>query len=327
MKHSIVIFWLGILLFGLQPNAQSQDPFYSQIFANRLQLSPALAGSEVGPGFSITTQARWQWIGIENHLQQYGAAYHQTFYALGLAFGYGLNYQLERTADGGFTQNKLDFHFSHKVELVRNHFLLLGMAAGIQQQALDFSVLRFPPQIINGQLVPSPPINSVGQSYRPDFQAGLTYYSEHIFAVMTVKHLQDIKFEDATNPFPGPFYSATMGIKLALRDSLLGKRRYSSLSPFVHYQRQGPYYIAMIGMNLEVEMLSLSIRYGIKNRWSGGIAFRRGPFQLAYHYDHFVGNLNQESFGQTHELSLKCVLDTGPPNRKIKMRLMPLPKF
>ncbi|MFK7922937.1 MAG: PorP/SprF family type IX secretion system membrane protein [Bacteroidia bacterium] len=327
MKSSQAVCLLLVLFFGLQPNAQSQDRFYSQIFANRLQLSPALAGSEESIGLSITTQARWQWIGIENHVQQYGGAYHSSFYTLGRRFGYGLNYQMERTADGGFTQQKLELHFSHTFEPFMGHFFSIGIAGGIQQQALDFSVLRFPPQLVNGQWVQRPQIDSIARTYRPDFQMGLSYFHKNIFAVATIKHLQDMTFADSVNTALNPFYSGTVGFKIALKDSLFGKRMNVNLTPFVHYQRQGRYYIWMLGMNLELEALTLSARYTVKNRWSGGIAFQRGPFQIAYQYDYFSGNIDLATFGHTHELSLKCVLDTGPPNRRHKIHLIPLPKF
>ncbi|MEM6344847.1 MAG: PorP/SprF family type IX secretion system membrane protein [Bacteroidota bacterium] len=327
MKHNLLICCFGLLFFGLQPNAQSQDRFYSQIFANRLQLSPALAGSEEVVGQSIMTQARWQWIGIENHLQQYGAAYHSNFYTLGRRFGYGVNYQMERTADGGYTQNKLDFHFSHTIHFVRYHFLSFGLAGGIQQQALDFSILRFPPQIINGQLVPSFPVDSIGRSYQPDFQAGFAYYYKSLFAIGSVKHFQDIRLRDSGPNFPNPFYSLTMGVKLGIGDSLFGKAIDSYLTPLFHYQRQGRYYLMVAGIDLELAPITLSLRYAINNRWSGGIAIRRGPFQLAYQYDHFVGNFVMESFGPTHELSLKCVINNRHYMCRVRHYSRSLPKF
>ena len=69
-EHGILFWMAGILLF-MSPDADSQDPAFSQFYANPLFMNPAMAGVEGPAKFSLGY--RNQWPGATNPAEETSA--------------------------------------------------------------------------------------------------------------------------------------------------------------------------------------------------------------------------------------------------------------
>ena len=82
-------------------NIQSQDPVFTQFFANALQLNPGLAGRDLSPRFHTTY--RNQWPGLNNAFITYNIEYDQ--FADKLHGGLGFQLLHDKVISTNFSQN------------------------------------------------------------------------------------------------------------------------------------------------------------------------------------------------------------------------------
>ncbi len=142
---------LGLLLWIF---AQAQDPSFSQFYANRAYLNPALTG--IQEGSSIALASRMQWVSIDKGFRTYDFALEQRIPFLGV----GLGFQFTRDEElfAGFNTQRLGFLFSYTIG-GRHHNLHFGLRPGLVQQSIDWDKLVFSGQLdpiyglISGQLL------------------------------------------------------------------------------------------------------------------------------------------------------------------------------
>ncbi len=292
MKAQYRFYFLTILIVFASANAYAQDPFYGQIFANRLRLNPALAGSQ-GAGY-LMTQYRAQWVNIPGYYKQWGIAYDQP---LAKGWGVGINTQYDFSVYG-FTASNHHLHIAKEFQIGEKHFIRAGLSGGVNVRTINYNKLRFPDQIDPRTGFVSPAQTS-GFDHFPyaDFNAGLVYYNRLFFLSASAKHIQGGAFAETGQAYLNTFYSATTGIRIPIGPI--------ALSPLMHYQRQGQFdNMYMLGLAVETKWLQFISWFQLEGRFSVGLGSTLGPIQLAYQYDHYLSDVNFVSFGPTHELSL-----------------------
>ena len=115
-EHGILLWMAGILLF-LSTDAESQDPAFSQFYANPLYMNPAMAGVEISP--KIYLGYRNQWPGAINPYVTYHASYDQ--YIEVLQGGVGVHVGNDRQGGGVFNTLSADAILSIAASLVSAH--------------------------------------------------------------------------------------------------------------------------------------------------------------------------------------------------------------
>ncbi len=146
-------FGFALLLLA-SVHALGQDPSFSQFYANRTYLNPALTGLQEGT--SIALASRMQWVSIDKGFRTYDFALEQQFPFLGV--GLGLQFTRDEELFAGFNTQQLGFLFSYTIGGA-HHNLHFGMKTGLVQQSIDWDKLIFSGQLdpvyglVSGQLL------------------------------------------------------------------------------------------------------------------------------------------------------------------------------
>jgi len=164
--------WLCVAFcLTLWQPGRSQDPQFSQFFANPLFLNPAFAGSD--EGWRIAATSRIQWAAIPGAFRTFAAAADRSFFFGGYGdfprHGAGLAIMSDVAGAGLMTKINATANYSFMIPLGRrkNSALRLGLAAGFQQASVDFFRLRFPDQFDQDGFNPdvfSEDLSSFGQN-------------------------------------------------------------------------------------------------------------------------------------------------------------------
>ncbi len=313
---------------------QAQDPQYSQFYSNLVMLNPAFTGS--GPGPRVAMNYRAQWVGIAGYYKQFAFSYDQPVYFLGSTNGLGINFNSDVAGEGNLAKLNMTANYSYQVELVEDeHFLRFGINAGITQASVDFYRLRFPDQIDprNGFVYNTQePINLWQQTrVQPDVNAGVAYFNEYAWLGFTVNHItqpverfsQGIALSgDAMLPRK---YTVTGGIRIPVQS--YRNRREISITPAFLYKMQGEFNQIDAGLYVNVEPMVFGLWYRHQDAMIALIGVRQGPFSFGYSFDYTVSSLSQNISGGSHEISMVLELEQPRPNRKMKHRSLPCPKF
>lgn len=323
-----------MFLIALTGQVQAQDPQYSQFYSNLVMLNPAFTGSGAGPRIAMNYRA--QWIGIAGYYRQFAFSYDQPVYFLGSVNGLGINFNSDVAGEGDLAKLNMTANYSYQVELVEDeHFLRFGLAAGITQASIDFYKLRFPDQIDprNGFVYPTgEPVNLWQQSrVQPDVSAGLSYFNKYAWLGFTVNHITEPieRFSegialtgDARLPRK---YTVTGGLRIPVQD--MRNRREISITPAFLYKMQGEFSQIDAGLYVNVEPMVFGFWYRHQDAVIGLIGIQYEAFSFGYSYDYTISDLTQRISGGSHEISLLLELEQPRPNRKLKHRSLPCPKF
>ncbi|MBL4652822.1 MAG: type IX secretion system membrane protein PorP/SprF [Flavobacteriales bacterium] len=184
MKKTIIL--LSLLVLGVGAFAQ-QLPHYSQYLLNLYTLNPAVDGSE--NHFDARSNNRYQWIGITDAPRTYLFTLQGPLKNEKMGVG-GMVYT---DIVGAFRRTGINFSYAYHVRLTETLKLSLGIAAGLQQHALDFSKTIF-----NQSGDPSVDAN-IAAVLLPDLGAGLYLYSDKLFFSVSAPQVYPFKiqyFED-----------------------------------------------------------------------------------------------------------------------------------
>ncbi|MEL6589475.1 MAG: PorP/SprF family type IX secretion system membrane protein [Bacteroidota bacterium] len=320
MKSIYHSFLLVLILCFASANVWAQDPFFAQIHANRLALSPALAGSQGAPVLAM--QYRVQWVRISGHPRQATLAYDSP-----LKFGKGLNAGFSTQLDyfgTGYTLSAFHLHFAKEWQIAPKHYLRAGLAGGMGLGSINYAKLRFPDQLDStGAWTPAP---TVGFEYIPrvDASLGLSYHNRFFYFIGTIRHLQDNWLVESGEGYYPRLYSATSGVRIPLSEAAINGLGKVYLTPMAHYQVQGPFDIFMFGAALQTKYFQLSTWVQAGERISGGVGTSFGPVQMSYSYDHYLSDLNSGIAGPAHELSF-AIRFGG--KKEENPDAMPLPRY
>lgn len=332
MLAKSVVALIFLALFSSQ--ALAQDPQYSQFYSNLVMLNPAFTGS--GPGPRMAMNYRAQWVGIAGYYKQFAFSYDQPVYFLGSVNGLGINFNSDVAGEGDLAKLNMTANYSYQVELVEDeHFLRFGINAGITQASIDFYKLRFPDQIDprNGFVYPTnEPVSLWAQSrVQPDVSAGLAYFNEYAWLGFTVNHITEPieRFSegialtgDARLPRK---YSVTGGLRIPVQS--YRNRREISITPAFLYKMQGEFNQIDAGLYLNIEPMVFGVWYRHQDAIIGLIGVSYGAFSFGYSYDYTVSTLTNGISGGSHEISMVMEFEQPRPNRKMKHRSLPCPKF
>lgn len=336
---------LGILAFCCCVEVKAQDPQFSQYYANKLWLSPAFAGSGVGPRF--ITSFRSQWAGIPGAFRTMNTSFDMPIYFGNVQNGIGLNVLADQAGDGALTTIQPTFQYSFLAELGDHSGLRLGLQAGIQYNSIDFYALRFPDQLLNGDgtQMSQEFINrsdiSKNTRMHEEVGFGAIYYNRYLFMGATAKHLTQPQQRfltgasmnsvipqdsgQAIDPILPMQISGFVGGNIPLDRDLEGN---IAIIPTVLYRQQGPFQQIDAGMYFKYSPLIIGVYYRAMGNDAliAIVGIEHNNLRIGYSYDYTMSDITNSVSGGSHELTLSYEFERQRKKRKPKPQ-MSCPEF
>ncbi|MCT4604421.1 MAG: type IX secretion system membrane protein PorP/SprF [Marinifilum sp.] len=330
-----------IILFVFSHFVKAQDIEFSQFYANRLYLNPALAGSEFAPVASVSY--RNQWPQNNKAFVTYSASFDQ--YVDIIHGGLGLLIMQDNQGDGAIKTTMASGMYSYSLNINRNLSINTGLKVTYVQRKLDWESLVFSDMIdpLYGVIYPGREVQpgSLSHSYL-DFSLGIVANYKNFYLGAVADHLSepDEAFDNDDNTAILPRkYTVHAGALIPIGYSRGLMKSDYSISPNILYQKQ---------QNFE------QINYGLyfsRTNWVVGTWFRQNlsfdfdafivllgyqtdRLRIGYSYDYVVSKLVKTNSG-AHEISLTYLLGKTRTScsgshyfkKKRRIRAIRCPKF
>jgi type IX secretion system PorP/SprF family membrane protein len=332
---------------------QAQDPQVSQFYATPLYLNPAFAGSAMAPRVNFTHRNQWPSSSANYVTSILSADMYFDKFKSGVGFIFNSDSQfadLNTTEFGGI--------YSYHLKLSDNLTAKLGVQGSYVTRGIKFNGTtgdQISNYLSTGVYAPSTdPVaqratNGVTINYA-DFSTGALVYSEQFWIGASLHHInqpsQSFNNNDARLSMK---IGIQAGYRIPLADYLIGNNlgdaieREKSITPVIHYKRQGASDQLDVGAYLTYSPLVLGVWYRgipLKSYTKNDVSiishdaavflvgYRQDNFSIGYSYDATISRLG--STGGAHELSLSYTFtDWIEPNRHQRPRKGELkcPKF
>jgi type IX secretion system PorP/SprF family membrane protein len=323
-RHFAIVFFIWLTQVFL---VRAQDPQLSQMYAAPLLISPAFAGIDNQSNVHFTH--RNQWPGLN-------ANYQFSAISANIALGNqksGLG--IIMTSDKQFMNlqtTQLGLQYGHHIDLGEDIRLSAGIQTDLYMRSLDASQFVFADQFrsINYGFIPSSedPIYTVLRSKHQfiDLSSGALLNLRNSWIGLTAHHINrpDKSIFNGTNDPLNTKFGIQMGTKIIFEDPYLNRttsnpwaNKEVSISPVVHYKKQGKFDQLDMGAYLTVSPLVAGVWYrGIpisKTNYNREsliflLGYRLDSFSVGYSFDMTISKLGS-SAGGAHELSIAYLLD------------------
>lgn len=323
--HFFVLF--SVLSLG----AYSQDPTFSQFYANPLYLSPSFAGATEEYRFAMNY--RNQWPEIPGVFTTYSISFDKAMPNFNSGIGVLATYDV--AGSGDLSTTNIGLLYSYDFNINKEWHIRPGVNFKFYYLGLNIYKLIFNSQISGSGTTPPiypPPFDNVADV---DFATSALAYNDRIWAGFTLDHLLTPK-----QSFYGD--ESKLAVKLNLYGGIriigqtrLRKKLVEALSVAANFQTQGGYYQTDIGLYYYKDPLIFGMWYrGIPLMTSqagdaiiGLIGIKTKSLHIGYSYDFTISNLIS-STGGAHEISIVyefTSLKLGTTKRRI--RAIPCPEF
>jgi type IX secretion system PorP/SprF family membrane protein len=282
------------------------DYLFTQHFNNQLLINPAYAGSIEGT--QLSGIARFQYVGLANQISATQSASFSTYLDKAKG-GFGLNVTNDLIGLQRTTSASLSYAYQKQTNKVR---IGVGLGVGFINLGLNGAAIITPTgEYTNGINHRDPILNtSRGNSFSPDFSAGVYLKGERFFASVSANHLFTLqKLKGVSADF---FYNHDRNLVVSGGYNFKIGRR-SAIQP-----------MALLRTNFQRVQLDISTIFTIYDNILTGIAFRGyspktvdafslflgGTFKnvkILYSYDANVSFLTKFNTG-SHEISLSYIL-------------------
>jgi len=310
-KHLLTVCAL-CLIAG---NAYSQDPQFTQFYANPIYLNPAFAGSYGCPRFNLNY--RNEWPSLSGNYVTYSASWDQ--YYKNINGGIGVIAMHDQQGQGTIYTSMLGLIYSYHLKVNRKFSMLFGARAAMFNKYLDWEKLTFGDMIdprrgfiyATGDV----PRGNDGGVYFFDASAGMVGYSKHFFFGLAAHHLNQPNESMIIGNSKLPIrLTGHMGaeIKLGKQSQFVNK---TSIMPNVIYQYQNGFQELALGTYIKYGVFTAGAWYRNRDAFILSIGMNTGRFRLGYSYDVTVSKLNNGVSGGSHEVSLGLNLNCNdkPP--------------
>ncbi len=279
LKHTLFV----LSLLAISMSVTAQDIHFSQFYLSPMNLNPAMTGV-MNSGSRVTLNYRNQWASIlkSNAFSTYSAGYERKV-AIGRNdyFGIGGTLWGDRAGEADFTiaQGKLALSYAKKMGGGRKtpSYLVVGVEAGITQESLDFTKLRWGNQHDGAggfdSGIQSGEVFEVDNVIYPDFNAGLLWFSvlsetANVYIGAAYSHLNEAKVSFLTTSDNGsiegrellPKYTIHAGGEMMFTDKI-------GITPGIVVFDQGPHFEMNVGS---------SVKYVLRKSRQGYQAFSAG---------------------------------------------------
>ena len=291
------------LLLTVYFSVWAQDVHFSQLFADRLYLNPAYAGTSYCPRINLSY--RNQWPGAQFPYQTYSLTFDQ--YAERLQGGWGM--RLMKDDQGGvFKQFSADFIYDHQVKFGINSSLSLAFEVSVYQRSIDANKLIFADMIDPryGVIYGNTENINIQPLLTPDFSASALYKYKNYFAGINVSHIPQNLVQDHNVYLPMKIVAhAGAAIPVFKNDP---KNPVYVFEPNIVYINQQNFNMLYYGIYFDVSKIAFGtfIRQDLKMHFDALVlSFHIDVKQMkiAYGYDATLSRFIKKSWG-SHELSI-----------------------
>ena len=320
-----------VFIFGISLIGSAQDIRFSQFYANKLYLNPALAGSsDYG---NVSLNYRNQWPNLDYPYVSYSVSYDNFF--SGLNGGLGFLVMQDDQGDGAITTTSFAGAYSFFLRVNEDLVFRPAIQASIIQKKLNFENLIFPDQVspIYGNVFPH---NTTGDPSNrswsgTDFSVGVIAYYKNYYLGAVANHLNqpNLSFDDFEDNQLNAKYTLHTGAEFNLSGSL--NNNSLVLAPALLFQKQGEFTQMNYGLYLSKSSLvfgfwfnqNFQLNYDAVILMAGIVTDR---FKLAYSYDYTITKLVQTNTG-AHELSFSFPLVLEKRKKKRRLNGVKYPQF
>ncbi len=293
----------------------AQDVQFSQLFADRMYLNPAYAGSDYCPRFVISYKN--QWPGIQFPYVTYNAAFDK--YSEAVHGGIGLRIMKDDQGSGVFNQINADFIYSYHLRINNSISAKFAFEASLYQQSMNTRDLIYYNMIdpVQGIIYPSTETISNQSFISPDFSTGLIINYKKYYFGLSVSHIPHNLVEAHNDYLPIKYTAHLGGIFPVLKNNT--KKDEFFIEPNIIFINQQNMNMLYYGMYFDISAMSFGMFF------RQNIEFHLDAMVLSYHlslkkltigysYDLTLSKFFRQTLG-THELSLIYLI---PCDKKIR---------
>lgn len=325
---------LPLLLLAL--TASAQDPQFSQWYAAAQYLNPALTGNTHQD--RIALNYRLQWPGVQPGYETYMAAYDHRFSTAPV--GMGAMVLRDKAGSSGLTSTTIGMSYSYEARINYKRAIRGGVRLGYTMRGVNPDGYLFADQVIRDNAPQTIEPNLVPRTNYLDLAGGLMYYSESLWAGVSVNHLNKPNMSlmvDGQAPL-----ERRMSVHAGYRFPIDGQRTVAKsetrMTLATHYKMQGKWDQLDLGAYADHHQFTAGLWYRglpIVKAYKPGygnneavvlmIGYQtENQLRFVYSYDITISKLTMRSAG-AHEISLIYEWPKRAKNRKHK--IVPCPKF
>lgn len=327
MLHKYLFLFTAVTIILFNNEVRSQDPEFSQFYANPLYLNPALAGANICA--RAVLNYRNQWPGLAKSFVTYDASYDQ--YINKLHGGIGVLVNVDNAGNGILKTSMASLTYAFSLRAAENLYINLALEGSFYQKSLNWQLLMFGDQIDpqQGFNLPTgeiPPDNA--SVIFPDFAAGVAFgWKGILHGGVAVNHLTEPNmafYSQNQNKLPMKI-TGHVGVNINLEPGSIGFTEDNEpkfyLAPNLLYQQQGEYHQINAGVYVIRNPIVIGtwFRHNFENADAiivlVGIDYKN--LKIGYSYDITLSKLKSNT-GGAHEVSLAWQFNCIEKRRKIR---------
>ncbi len=327
----------ALLLMAATAGAvHAQDPQFSQWYAAPQYLNPALTGNTHQD--RIALNYRLQWPGVQPGYETYMAAYDHRFSTVNAGIG-GMVLR-DKAGTSGLTSTTVGLSYSYEARINYRRAVRGGLRLGYTMRGVDPGGYLFADQVIRDNAAQTIEPNLMERVNYLDLAGGLMYYSESLWAGVSVNHLNRPNMSLMIGGH-APL-ERRMSVHAGYRFPIDGQRSLSKsetrMTVATHYKMQGKWDQLDLGWYIDHQQFTAGLWYrglplvkAYKQGYGNNEAVilmagyqTENQLRFVYSYDVTISKLTMRSAG-AHEISLIYEWPRKAKNRK--HRIVPCPKF
>ncbi len=271
MRLRNVYLFLAIF-FLCHTMMDAQDRYFTQFYANPLELNPALTGAFDG-SYRVTAGYRDQWNGFINSPYLVIGAYGDFRFDLGRQqrqsgdfVGAGISFISDRTAFFNINSNQISISAAYHKNLTRSRdsYLSAGFSLGLMQRSLNYENLEFGDQYngLDGYTFATQEIFPENNLANGDLSIGLNYMVQPakfttLFIGGAIQHIlqPNISYFNQATGLSELYEAVPLNRKYVIAASAeLGISELYSILPRLMFQSQGPASMLNVGTSFKFDL-------------------------------------------------------------------------
>ncbi len=304
----------GVFFIVLLNNGYSQDPEFTQFYANPLYLNPAFAGTHNCP--RVTMNYRNQWPSISGSYVTQSFGYDQNVRSL--KGGLGLLVTNDVAAKTLSTLN-VSGMYSYQIKVSRAFSVRVGFQATFFQKKLDWSKLTFGDMIDprRGFVYQTNDVPRGGSKTGIDFSGGILGFSKSFYFGFAAHHVTepDESLVQGNSPLPMKL-TGHAGAIIPLSESKYASND-ATVSPNIMYRQQGTFQQLNLGLYINKGAFWGGVWYRNGDSFIALVGLQTEMLKIGYSYDVTTSKLTLAS-GGSHEISIGMNFTCKPPRKKYR---------